>query len=654
MDIYSNTRYYIFAAFLIIFMNLGGCGVGNSTAPLVDANHPQGLIANSGSRIVELSWNGIPSATSYTIYWSNSENVNRYDSATINTQEPYFQHRDLANGINYYYIVSAHTGAGESAPSDVVVGIPQAAPPALPENIKLRPDDKRVTIDFDIVAGATNYTLYWSNEDDVSKTSNRIDNIFPPFVHTGLTNAQPYYYLLLTQNAQGQTSSTEILSAIPQKALPMAPVITEAATINDKVTITWNDISNAENFDLYWGTHKDITIDDASISKVSSPYIFAPIEKAAGKHYYFRVIAHNSAGTSLLSNEVEIETPDTVIISSPGAAPGAPKISDSNGTQLVSVDIEDRQLTLNWVATPGEESLGYNLYWKKGSGSAIEDINIDKDDYDQKIVNIKPPYTHVGLQNDIYYYYRISAINNGGESELSQHPVIVAKPEIVKPGIPTGVNVIGGDGQIVVSWNPVQRASNYNVSLYNGDTTTDYTNANSPFTISELKNGSVYGIRVYAINGIKSGEGSASIESSPKEPVTNAPEVLTASPGNRLVTLQWTTASPQHVDDKEELAKNYRIYYRTRSGVTPNNGILLESPEIIQLKDQELWQTTIPDLKNGQRYYFVVTAVNAGGESQASPQAWALPQAEIPNAPQNVYAEAGNNKITIHFTGIGD
>jgi hypothetical protein len=96
----------------------------HSAPPAVPAA-PAGVFASAGNGKVDLSWNTVKDATSYTIYWSTSPDVTRAGGTKIAniTKSPY-QHANLTNGISYYYIVTASNGTGESAPSDEVSAQP--------------------------------------------------------------------------------------------------------------------------------------------------------------------------------------------------------------------------------------------------------------------------------------------------------------------------------------------------------------------------------------------------------------------------------------------------------------------------------------------------------------------------------------------------
>lgn len=79
-----------------------------------------------------------------------------------------------------------------------------------------------------------------------------------------------------------------------------------------------------------------------------------------------------------------------------------------------------------------------------------------------------------------------------------------------------------------------------------------------------------------------------------------SPTVETVAPGTRDVTLAW---------DDVPNATSYNIYWRDKPGVTRQNGT-----KVANVKNPH----KLKGLKKGEKYYFVVTAVNASGESKES------------------------------------
>ena len=103
----------------------------------------------------------------------------------------------------------------------------------------------------------------------------------------------------------------------------------------------------------------------------------------------------------------------------------------------------------------------------------------------------------------------------------------------------------------------------------------------------------------------------------PQVPLT-APTGINATAGNGQATISWNAVSG---------ASSYNLYMASVTGVTKNNYISLTSGVKGTGVTSPFIQTGLP---NGTAHYFVVTAINANGESSESSQVSATPQAGIP------------------------
>ncbi|GMK38649.1 hypothetical protein PCCS19_17030 [Paenibacillus sp. CCS19] len=116
--------------------------------------------------------------------------------------------------------------------------------------------------------------------------------------------------------------------------------------------------------------------------------------------------------------------------------------------------------------------------------------------------------------------------------------------------------------------------------------------------------------------------------------VPAAPTSVTAAAGNAQATLTWTASTG---------AASYTIKRSTTSGGPYTNvatGVTATS-------------YTNTGLTNGTTYYYVVSAVNANGESTNSTQVSATPAGStvtVPSAPTYVSAAAGNAQATVTWT----
>src|SRR5579864_1388758 len=196
----------------------------------------------------------------------------------------------------------------------------------------------------------------------------------------------------------------------------------------------------------------------------------------------------------------------------------------------------------------------------------------------------------------------------------------VANAAASKPTAPSSLNAVAGNSQVSLLWAPSSGATSYNLyySTSTGVTPANGTKltgiATNSYTHSGLTNGTSYFYVVTAVNGSGESDASAQASAVPAAPapappgVPSAPVSLHAVGGNSQVSLLWTPIAG---------ATSYNLYYATITGVTPATGTRIGG---IATNTH-----TQSGLTNGTVYFYVVTAVNASGESSPSPQASATP-----------------------------
>ena len=271
----------------------------------------------------------------------------------------------------------------------------------------------------------------------------------------------------------------------------------------------------------------------------------------------------------------------------------------------------DNQVVLNWPSVSGAAT--YNVYYGTSPGVTKSSTKITG--------SVSAPRTVTGLTNGTPYFFAVSAVNAGGESDLSVERS--ATPSATPPpDIPTNIRASAGDNQATVSWDSVAGATSYNIyyGTAAGVTTasTAIADVTSPHVKTGLLNGTPYFFVVTAVNG--NGESGVSFEVSATPTATPppaAPSLTSATAGNTQVTLAWGAVAG---------ATSYNVYRGTASGVTKISGTKftgVSSP----------YDAT--GLTNGTPYFFVVTAVGTGGESAESNELTATP-----TAPAGAFSQA--------------
>jgi fibronectin type 3 domain-containing protein len=280
------------------------------------------------------------------------------------------------------------------------------------------------------------------------------------------------------------------------------------------------------------------------------------------------------------------------------AAPAAP-------TKLVAVG-GDGQATLSWVGSAGASS--YNIYWSTSTGVTTASGT--------KIAGVASPYVHVGLTNGSTYYYIVTAVGTGGESAASSEASTT-----LAPGAPGTVSAVSGDQTVTVDWRNVFTATSYNLywSTAPGVTKTTGTkiaNVVAPYAHTGLTNGTTYYYVVTSVSNLGESVESEQVSAVPQVPAPGAPQNVSAiltPETTKSVTLQWTPPSTPAT------ILSYNLYRSTTPGVAANLGLATKTTGVVS--------PHIDLVPAGQvTYYYVLTAVSAGGEGAPSAEVSATPR----------------------------
>jgi len=279
---------------------------------------PVGVTATGGTKQLTISWPAVIGATSYNIYWSSTSGVTIANGTKVPGATSPAVLTGLADSTTYFVIVTAVNGAGESAASAQVaattlgvVTAPPPTPPTAPTGVSASGGNEQVTISWPAVTGAASYNIYWSTSTGVTTaTGTRIAGASSPFVHTGRTANTAYFYVVTAVNSAGESTASSEVSATtnpPPVAVPAAPTGVVATGGTKAVTISWNAVSGATSYNVYWSTTLGVTVANGTkIAGVTSP--FTHTGRADGTAYFYIVTAVNSAGESIASAQATATT----------------------------------------------------------------------------------------------------------------------------------------------------------------------------------------------------------------------------------------------------------------------------------------------------------------------------------------------------------
>ena len=197
--------------------------------------------------------------------------------------------------------------------------------------------------------------------------------------------------------------------------------------------------------------------------------------------------------------------------------------------------------------------------------------------------------------------------------------------------VPANLTATAGNALVTLTWTASSGATSYNVkrAIASGG---PYTQLAAPtsnsYSDASVVNGSTYFYVVSSVNAAGESADSTQVSATPQAPIPAPPTDLTATPDNASVMLTWTASTD---------ATSYNIKRATISGGPYNLVGTSTAPTY-----------TDSSVTNGTEYFYVVSAVDAAGESANSAEASTTPAIPtIPAPPTNLAATAGNTQANL-------
>ncbi|HXW35177.1 MAG TPA: fibronectin type III domain-containing protein, partial [Acidimicrobiales bacterium] len=314
------TEYY----FVVTAVN--GVGQSSPSSPVVNATPaavpgaPTSPSATGGDSSATVSWtapadDGGSPITGYDIYASttNPPSTSGTPSAIAGPDDTSAQVAGLTNGTEYYFVVTAVNGVGQSSPSSPVVNATPAAVPGAPTSPSASGGISSATVSWTAPADdggspITGYDVYASTTNPPSTSGTPSATAGPGATSvqvTGLTNGTEYYFVVTAVNGVGQSSpSSPVVNATPATTVPSAPQSVSLSRHGKKITVTWvapssNGGSPITGYDIYASTTNPPSTSGTPSATAGPSATSVILKKLKSKNtYYVVVVAVNSVGSS--------------------------------------------------------------------------------------------------------------------------------------------------------------------------------------------------------------------------------------------------------------------------------------------------------------------------------------------------------------------
>ena len=188
------------------------------------------------------------------------------------------------------------------------------APPAVVADAATSLGTTSFTANWETANTATDYKIDVSTSNDFSTLVGSYNNYDAgnnlTLNITGLTAGTTYYYRVRAANGNGQGPNSNIIT-VANTTVPLAPVATPATSVTISSFIAnWNVAATATGYYLDVAT-------DAAFTNIISGYNNQDVGNVtslainglnANSSYHYRIRAYNTAGTSVNSNVIDVQT----------------------------------------------------------------------------------------------------------------------------------------------------------------------------------------------------------------------------------------------------------------------------------------------------------------------------------------------------------
>ena len=326
---------------------------------------------------------------------------------------------------------------GANAQSIDCAQVPQA-----PRNLRVSAGDQRTIVTWDNVINAERYNIYWSNSPGVTIADGaagvtKIANARSGYQHTALTNGLTYYYVVSAENASGESGASQEVSAVPQQ-MTIAGLFadanlqacmdelaafkgwTTADQVSGVVNCSARAISSVAGVEHLSGV-STLSLNENNISDIS------PIGYLTNLHS-LSLYRNNISSIDALANMAAL-----------------------NGL-FVSNNLISKVHTLGGLSQLQVLDVRSNKIGTNGSGGVDQLTALNN----ATLISVaeNPNMSCVELQN----------LLAGLGANVVDVKSAVAGQNCTLPSLaPTGIQAVGGDGQISISWKEVAAASGYNL-----------------------------------------------------------------------------------------------------------------------------------------------------------------------------------------------
>jgi fibronectin type 3 domain-containing protein len=412
----------------------GGTGCTKPAAPAGVRAEP---VSTSSIRV---TWAPINDAILYTVYRSRTLS-GTYSAAGRVLDVAAFTDTALTQATEYYYKVTAQNSCGEGVMSAPVAATTMTCSnPATPTNVMAEAlSAVSIKVSWDSIPAAAYYEIYLGTS--ANGDYGLIDSTtYRSYTHTRLQISSTHYYKIVAKNSCGESEKSNSASATTNACpKPAAPTnVTAEVKSSSSIEITWDAVNTAITYKIYRSTTSAGGYSPVGNTAGNSSTSWTDEGLELAKTYYYTVVAESECEESAQSIYSFATTANCE------STPGMP-------TNITAEALSPTEIRVSWDAVIGARS--YSIYIKQENTTVDYYRAVSMLSGTSYIISSRHPST--------IYHFKVSAVNDCGESEMSTSYATATTLACDLPILPrpTGITATALSARSVnISWNPVDGA----------------------------------------------------------------------------------------------------------------------------------------------------------------------------------------------------
>lgn len=436
-----------------VYCHYSNGGGGGSTT--LDA--PTGVSASLIGTYVHVTWNSVSGASSYRVYRASSSSGPYSFLGTGGVAAQFNDNDPMAN--NYYKVTSVRSDGSESEMSSYAYcyysngGGGGSITPNPPTNVSASVSGTRIRVSWSYVSDASSYRVYRSSSSYGTYTLLGSSSYSYYYDDAPLSDN---YYKVTSVGSDGSESEMSSYTYCQYSggggggSVPDAPTGVSATVSGTKIKVSWNSVSNATEYLVYWSNTGSNY--DYCVGTTSNTYIY---DDNPYEDNYYKVKAKNSNGESSFSSYAYCHY-------SSGGGGGGGSSNYEPCPPSVTVTGSSTCLTVKWTASTGSgcgTPTGYKVYKRDPHTSQMELLKT----VSSSTTSYKDYDVHPGLNR-----YAVKATNSHGDSEPGYG--YSSSIPLSKPSSFTAQKY--QNTYIRCSWSKVEKATGYQISLSTSSSST--------------------------------------------------------------------------------------------------------------------------------------------------------------------------------------